>query len=196
LAFLGFLVAKDARAYGVPPVMLVPPVGISVLNGDTATFTTLIGVSLTPLTVKWYFNGSLLNGSIKGVDVSTTTDPILGTTLSTVTITNASSLTAGIYSVVARNNGGQIVNSNAVLVILNLSSPDPVSLVTQGCGKTNNGFRLQVHKSAQSNCVIEATTDFINWVPIATNSSVSTNITYVDPAATNLVTRYYRVRYQ
>jgi hypothetical protein len=194
LAFFGFLTARDARGFGLPPVISVPPLGISVLSGDTATFTTVIGVSLTPLSVSWYFGPDNLKNN-KDINVSTVTDGLTGITTSTLTISNVSSLDAGNYYVVAKNNGGQVTN-NAVLVVLSLSVPDPASIVTSGCGKTNNGFRLQLHKAAQSNCVIEATTDFVHWAPIATNTSGSTNFSYLDSAATNLLTRYYRVRYQ
>jgi len=195
LAFLGFLAAKDAKAYSAPPSFLVPPIGISVLNGDTATFTTIVNLSLTPLTVKWYLDGDNLSNN-KNFNVSSFTDPITGLTTSTLTISNVTSASAGTYYVVAKNSGGMITNYNAVLLVLNLSTPDPVSIITSQCGKTNNGFHLQLHKAAQSNCVIEATSDFVNWAPIATNTSGSTNFSYLDTAATNLVTRYYRVRYQ
>jgi Immunoglobulin domain len=191
LAFFGFLSAKDARAYGVPPLISVPPVGITVQSGGTITLTSVIGVSLTPLTVKWLYNGN----EVTNAKIVTSTLPIVGTTTTTLTLTNASSALAGNYAVQAENFGGTNTSGNAiVIVVMNLLSP--VTILTSQCGLTNGGFQLQLLKPAQSNCVIEATGDFVHWIPINTNTSGSTNFSYLDSAATNLSRRYYRARLQ
>ena len=191
LAFIGLFIARQAEAYGLPPLISVPPVGLSVQKGGTVTLTATVAASLTPLTVKWRFNGE----DLENVQVTTLTVPILGTTITTLTISNVSAADAGKYSVRAENNGGSITSGNAVVVVLDLSGVlSTVSLLTSQCGLTNGGFRLNLLKPATSNCVIEASTDIMNWTPIYTNTSGSTNISYIDPAATNMVYRYYRAR--
>jgi len=195
LAFFGFLSGKDVRAWGPPPVLTVPPLGISVQAGDTISLTATVGLSVTPVTVKWFLNGN----EVKGGSISTVTVPIVNTTLSTLTLPNASSALAGNYTVQVQNGGGEVTSGPAIVVVLgntvsNLLST--VSLVTSQCGMTNGGFQLQMLKPAQSNCVVEASSDFIHWTPIYTNNSNSTNVSYLDSAATNLPSRYYRARLQ
>jgi hypothetical protein len=74
---------------------------------------------------------------------------------------------------------------------------DPVvGILSPQCGFTNGGFQLKLLKPAQSNCVLDASSDFIHWTPIYTNTSGSTNFSYIDSAATNLPSRYYRARLQ
>jgi len=195
LAFFGLLSAKDVRAYGLPPLISVPPVGVTVQSGDTITLTSTIGLSFTPLTIKWLYNGS----ELKNAHVSNVTVPIVGTTITTLTITNATSALAGNYAVQAENGGGTNTSGNAIVLVLGDTVSNlltSVSVLTSQCGLTNGGFRLQLLKPAQSNCVVEASTDFIHWAPIYTNTSGSTNVSYLDGEATNLTRRYYRARLQ
>jgi hypothetical protein len=194
LAFFAILIARNAKALGLPPLISVPPLGITVQSGGTATLTATIGLSLTPLEITWRLNGT----NIPNPKVSNLTVPILGTTLSTLTITNATAANAGNYSVHVENGGGEINSGNGLLVVLPLNTIlQPVtSLLSGGCGMTNGGFRLQLIKPATSNCVIEATSDCKTWTPIYTNSGASTNFSFLDSAATNMTLRYYRARLQ
>lgn len=193
MAFFGFLSTKEVTANGLPPLISVPPVGLSVQNGGTITLVATIGLSFTKLTVKWYYNGQeVIKGSVQNITV-----PILGTTISTLTIPNAGAADAGAYCIKAENGGGEVTSGNAIVVVLNLASViTTVNLLTSQCRMTNGGFQLQLLKPATSNCVIEATSDYIHWTPICTNSSGSTNISYLDGDATNHVQRFYRARMQ
>jgi hypothetical protein len=168
-------------------------VGLTVQNGGTISLSATIGVSLTPLTVRWYCNGyEVKNGSIQNVSV-----PLVGTTVSTLTLTNANASEAGNYYVKVENGGGEVTSGNALVVVLSVSNLlSTVNLLPSQCGMTNGGFHLQLLKPASSNCVVEASSDFVIWTPIYTNSSGSTNISYLDSAATNLARRYYRARLQ
>jgi hypothetical protein len=196
LAFIGLFSARDARAIGLPPQILVPPLGTTVQSGDTAIFTATIAGSQTPLTITWRFNGS--GKPIPNSTVSTSTNQILGTTITTLTVTNVTSVNSGNYSVKVENGNGQVTSGNALLTILPPATNvlTTVSILTSGTGFTNGGFRLQLLKPAASNCVIEATTDFTTWTPVYTNSTSSTNISYLDGAAADLPFRYYRARLQ
>jgi hypothetical protein len=192
MAFLCFLSAKDVKAYGLPPVLTVPPVGITVSNGDTATFTATVGVSLTPLTFRWYLEGN----ELKNPKVTTNTLPITGTTICTLTVKPATPSRAGNYWVKVENGGGEVKSGNALLVVVNPPGITNIGFLPSLCAMTNGGFQLRMFKPEDSNCVIEATTDFNNWTPIYTNTSTYTNLSYLDSDATNFAFRYYRARYR
>jgi len=196
LVFFGLFKAKEAQAYGLPPLINVSPVGITVHNGDTVTFTTVVGVSLTPVTVQWYFGNNLLQNGQNGhrVAISTVTLPIVGTTISTLTISNVNPGWSGKYWADVQNGGGDVKSDSAALVVLTPDTVTNVTLLTSLCVMTNGGFNVQLLKPSASNCVVEATTDLVHWTPIYTNTSGSTNVSYVDGAATNFKFRYYRAR--
>ena len=82
------------------PVIMVPPQGQAVSAGQTAVFNVLVTGSL-PLAYQWQFDGT----------------NILGTTNTTLTITNASAGNAGFYSVVVTNAFGSQISSNASLTV-------------------------------------------------------------------------------
>jgi hypothetical protein len=190
LAFIGFLGAQDVRAWGPPPLVTVPPVGVSVLSGDTITLTATVGLSVTPLTIRWYLNGNEIK-----TNISNATVPLVNTTLSTLTLPNASSALAGNYSVKVENGGGEVTAGPAIVLVAGVLDP-VVGIFGSKCGFTNGGFQLQLFKPAQSNCVVDASSDFIHWTPIYTNTSGSTNFSCLDSVATNLPSRYYRARFQ
>lgn len=195
LAFFGFLTAEETQANGLPPLITVPPVGVTVQNGGTAQMTATIGLSLTPLTVIWRLNGT----NLVSPNVVNATVPLVGTTLSTLTITNCSAANAGNYSVMVENGGGTVTSGDGLLVVLGSTVSNvlsTVTILTSGTGLTQNGFQLNLLKPASSNCVVEASTNLRTWTPITTNSTTVTNFSYVDTAATNLALRYYRVRLQ
>ena len=154
--------------------------------------TATIGLSLTPLEIKWRLNGT----NIPNAKVSNITVPILNTTLSTLTIPNASAANAGNYSVHVENGGGEINSGNGLLIVLDSVLQPVLTILSGGSHMTNGGFNLQLIKPASSNCVIEASSDLKNWIPVYTNSAASTNISYLDTAAVNLPNRWYRARLQ
>jgi hypothetical protein len=195
LVFFAFWIAKCDAQLGLPPLINVPPGDATVQNGGTATFSTTIGVSLTPLTITWRLNGTI----IQRANVVNTTVPLLGTTVSTLTITNASALDAGYYSATVQNSGGSVSTGNALLTVL----PPPISnavtvltVVSPGTGMFADGFHVQLSGPSGSNYVIEASTDLMSWTPLATNSAPSGTVSYTDTEAIKLPLRYYRARLQ
>jgi hypothetical protein len=193
LAFFGLLAAKEVWALGLPPLITVPPLGLSVQNGGTAILTATVGLSLSHLEIQWQLNGKKIT---RGT-VSTLTVPILGTTVTTLTIPNISDADKGNYTIKAENGAGETTSGSGLLIVLGDTVSNlltTVSILTSGTGMTNGGFQLNLIKPATSNCVIEASTDLTNWAPIYTNSAVSTNCSYLDTAATSLKFRYYRAR--
>lgn len=190
LAFFGFFAEKCQAQLGGPPTIAVQPLGVSVLNGGSATFSTT-AVSSTSMQFKWMFNGkTIANPSVANVVV-----PLVGT-VSTLTIPAVSSASQGAYSVKVINAVGSVTSDNASLVVVLQPVLTTVNILTSGTGITANGFQLNLLKPATSNCVVQASTDLMNWTPIATNSTSATNFTYLDTSATNLPARYYRALLQ
>ena len=193
LAFFGFLTASSRAGLLFPPTIAVQPLGLAVQKGGTAILTST-ATSLTSMQITWLLNGV----PIHKPQVLNIVVPLVGT-VSTLTVPNVNPADAGAYSMQVTNGGGSVTSHDAVLIVLgdtvsNLLST--VSVLTSQCGLTNGGFRLNLLKPATSNCVIDASTDLRNWVPIHTNSTASTNISYLDSAATNMMFRYYRARLQ
>ena len=53
-------------------------------------------------------------------------------------------------------------------------------------------MQVQLSQVETGRYVIEATTDFVNWTPMATNSAVDGCVSFVDANNDNLPTRFYR----
>jgi hypothetical protein len=61
---------------------------------------------------------------------------------------------------------------------------------------TNGQFQLGFSGVASNNYVLQATTNFINWVPLSTNPAPSNTFNLFDPQATNFPYRFYRIMQQ
>ena len=57
---------------------------------------------------------------------------------------------------------------------------------------SSNRFTMQLSGSANTNYVIQATTDFTNWVSLATNSSPNGGISFTDSNSPGFARRFYR----
>lgn len=165
---------------GPPPIIAVQPVGIAVQNGGTAVFTVVV-VSVTKVSYQWFDNGK---------PVPKATDTIL-------TLKNVGQKDAGSYSVQVKNAAGSLMSSNAVLIIgTDVDPPPPPPPLKIKTGKmTNGGFELQL-SGLTNNCVIYASTDMVNWNPIATNAPSAGNVDFTDSKATNKPACYYKAEYQ
>jgi Immunoglobulin I-set domain len=192
LVFLGFLTTKSLAQLGTPPSIIVQPLGLSVQNGGTAVLTTT-AVSTSTMKFSWYFNDqpvSTTNTSVVNVNV-----PLVGT-ISTLTVNNVCSASAGSYSVRITNSVGSATSSKAVLVVLTDTISNVVNIVSAGTGMVANGFKLQLSGPSGSNYVIQASSDLAHWTSISTNAAPTGSVSYTDTAATNLPFRYYRVKVQ
>jgi hypothetical protein len=128
LIMLGFLVAKSQAQIGVPPVIVVQPLGTTVQNGGTAVLTAT-AVSLTSMNFNWLFNGqpvSSANSRVVNIVV-----PSVGT-VSTLTVSNLIPANAGNYSVRVVNGVGSVTSSNAALSVIGGISVDHVSATNTG----------------------------------------------------------------
>ena len=61
---------------------------------------------------------------------------------------------------------------------------------------TNQQFQLGFVGVIGSNYVLQATTNFLTWTPISTNTAITNQFNLLDPKATNFPFRFYRVRQQ
>ena len=173
LLLFGIVLSRVDAQIGPPPVIAVQPLGVSVLKGDSATFT-VIAVSVTKMSYEWRLNGVRIPGGNK----------------SYFTISNVKAGDAGEYAVLVSNAAGDVVSSNATLLVLDA----PLSQVVQvlSSGMTTNGFNIQLSGPAGSNYVIMASSDLTNWTPISTNAAPTGTVDFTDTTATTRSYRYYR----
>ena len=123
LAAIAPWIANLQAQLGLPPVIVVQPLGLSVLNGDRIVLATT-AVSLTAMNFNWRLNGqnlSLSNASVVNVVV-----PLVGT-ISTLTVSNAIPAYAGQYSVQVVNAVGSALSSNVTVSVLGGIAVDQVS---------------------------------------------------------------------
>ncbi len=194
-----FLTTKAYAGLGPPPTINAQPSDITVSNGDTATFSTTVALSLTPLKFNWLFNGQPIatNGNI--TVKNSVLLGLLGVELgviSELTIHNASPTNAGNYSVQIQNGGGSVTSGTASLTVLTSTVSKVLNIVSTGTGMTARGFNLQLSGPTGSNYVIQASTDLKNWTSISTNAAPAGSVSYTDTAAIYFPSRYYRARIQ
>ena len=72
----------------------------------------------------------------------------------------------------------------------------PLIFFTSENFTASNVFQLEFSGVTNNNYVLEATTNFVNWVPLNTNMSSTNPFSLVDPNATNFPYRFYRVLQQ
>lgn len=190
-AFVVLWTTNCLAQLGGPPSIIVQPLGVSVQNGGTAVLTATALSPLLKATFSWTQDGKSINhGTVLNVAV-----PLVGT-VSTLTIPNVSGGDRGSYKVKVSNASGSVTSQPATLLIVQDTVSNLVGIVTGSLAMTTNGFHFQLLKPANSNCVVDISTNLRNWTPDYTNTTSSTNISYLDNAATNLSYRYYRMRLQ
>jgi hypothetical protein len=57
---------------------------------------------------------------------------------------------------------------------------------------TVSGFSLNLPAPWDHVCVVEASTNLVDWIPISTNTTLSVNVVFTDPLAANVPSRSYR----
>ena len=140
----------------MPPVIAVPPLGTSVQNGGTATFSATV-VSLTTPSFTWLFNGQ----PVSPVNTSVVNTYILGVgTISTLTISNVIPANAGNYAVKVSNGAGSPVTSiGAHLSVVGGIVVDNVTCTNSGsAGDTNLTWPHAVGVGANGLLVVSVTT--------------------------------------
>jgi hypothetical protein len=68
--------------------------------------------------------------------------------------------------------------------------PNParrLSIVSEG-----SEMQVQLKQAETGLYVIEATTNFVDWTPVATNNAVDGSVSFLEEKGTNAATRFYR----
>jgi len=65
-----------------------------------------------------------------------------------------------------------------------------------GCGVVSNQFGFDITGASNDVVVVEASTNFTDWLPLATNTLGGTPLRFNDPAAPSFPKRFYRARLQ
>jgi uncharacterized repeat protein (TIGR03806 family) len=84
------------------------------------------------------------------------------------------------------------VNSVAATAVFFVS---PIQFTSVGFN-TNRQFQMSFLGAPGSNYVLQATTNFINWTPISTNTATTNSFILFDTRSTNFQYRFYRVLQQ
>jgi len=87
--------------------------------------------------------------------------------------------------------GGQVA-FYALSVTHGSGTPAAPARFTNWSINSNNCFTAQLLGSANTNYVIQASTDFTNWASLATNSSPGSSIGFTDTNSPGFTRRYYR----
>ena len=103
----------------------------------------------------------------------------------TLTLMNSATLNASAF----RSGDNNSVAASAVFTV------QPVYF-TSASFLTNRQFQMGFIGVTGSNYVLQATTNFSNWIPISTNTALTNLFNLVDPGATNFPYRFYRVLQQ
>jgi hypothetical protein len=103
-----------------------------------------------------------------------------------VLVTNSLVLTVNAYEAGHTNS----VATNGLYIIL------PPVYFTGGGVLTNGTFQVQLSGTVNKTYILQATTDFTNWVPVNTNVPLASPFLLFDPGASNFPARYYRAQQQ
>ncbi len=154
----------------IPPVIDSPPTNLTLLAGQNAAFA-VSASGTAPLAFQWQFNGTNLDGA----------------TDSALILTNITLEQAGQYVVTVTNIAGAATNSASLTVFSTAASTLTVLPLLNG-----EQFQFTVSGVPGFNYVIEASTNFIDWEPLVTNTSP---FTLTDDQTTNYSARFYRSVY-
>ncbi len=153
------------------PIITSQPQSQTVLAGLNATFS-VVATGTSPLSYQWSVNGV----------------PISGSTSSSLSLTNVQPANGGNYAVVVSNSFGSVTSSSATLTIGTLQ----LGLPAFG----PNGFQFRI-TGPVGNYVLQASTNLIDWVTIATtNNAPNGIIDLLDTSASVFDRRFYRARSQ
>ena len=169
------LSAGAALFVNAPPEISTQPTSQTNALGSDTTFT-VAAIGNSPLQYQWRFNGL----------------PITNATGTTLTLTSIQSTNLGTYDVIVRNPISSIISEAVTLAGSNLvSSFSFGGFVPASVGGGSFGFNISGGTGQRVR--IDATTDFVTWTPVATNTLVGGSTAFSDGVAFTYDNRYYRV---
>jgi len=162
------------------PGWISEPTNLTVLAGDTATFSATVS-GTAPITYQWFQNGASL---VDGTGISGVNTPTL--TLGGVTDSNA-----GIYTLSATNAYGAAASAPATLTV---SQPPAITGVT---ANPDGSITVTLSGPPGQTYILETTTNLappVTWLPVNTNvPSNDQSWQFTDVTATNFNQRFYRL---
>jgi uncharacterized delta-60 repeat protein len=160
------------------PNITAQPQSHAVVIGQPASFT-VQAWGTAPLNYQWMFNGM----------------PIPGATNSHLALNSARlSDSGGIFTVVVANAAGSITSLPATLTVLDISAVAPPTMTSPALGP--NGFTFQFSWPQGLAYVVLASSDLVNWTPIAADVAQSKTVFFTDPVTPNSPARFYRIALQ
>ncbi len=94
----------------------------------------------------------------------------------------------GFFSLGTGNHPGWLIDDISVSVT---SNPQ---FAFRSVSYTNNQTLLRLVAPSGTNYVIEASTNFVNWIPLKTNVGTSAEINFIDTESANFKMRFYRLK--
>ncbi len=154
------------------PLITAQPQSQSLGLGQTASLT-VTASGTGPLSYQWSRNGTNLAGA---------TSPVLS-------LTNLQAAHAGTYTVRVTNFVGAITSAAATLTVTN----PVISLSFNSSGMSPSGFTFHAGVPMGLTFVTLASTNLVDWTPIATNVATSASTAITDPQAALHQKRFYKV---
>lgn len=163
--------AQDQVSVYGPGLFLSPPV-ITPNGGVFAGAATVVLSDFTPGTAIYY----TVNGGAPDTNSTRYIGPFV--------VTNSATIRAMAAAPGAINSPV----TGATITVL------PLAVLTTTGFDPAGAFRLGATVQSGSNYILEATTNFVTWTPLATNVATNTLINLTDPGATNFPYRFYRIQ--
>ena len=154
----------------VPPSIVAQPNSQAVSPGATVILSASAIGNPAPK-CQWFRNGAVMSGATNW----------------NLTVSNFQAACEGTYQVLASNPGGSAATSPSSLVLDSGLRLDSFFL-----NSTNGTIQMRLVGAANSNYVIQASSDLLNWSPIATNSPANGLWYFVDPQFSSFSRRFYR----
>jgi sugar lactone lactonase YvrE len=173
----GYFYVADAgnntiRSQAIPPSILTQPQSQTIEAGATAILNISVYGSM-PFAYTWQCNGTNLacTGSCSLI------------------VSNA-----GSYQVIVTNVAGQVTSDIATLTVISTNPPVGEAGVFQSAVMASNGaIQFSLSGTPGATYTLDASTNLVNWEPLATFSMTNGAVPWVDLAATNYPVRFYRL---
>ena len=162
-----------------PPVILVQPLGQTVLGGSNVTFS-VTATGTLPLNYFWQENNL----------------PLPGPNISSLTLSNVVRTNSGAYNVIITNIAGTAVSSNAILVVhVPQLLSDPTWLPDGTLILNANDFGGgTISTSNLTSFTAQASSNLLNWVNLPGALTVTNGTLQLhDIGATNSPMQFYRI---